>query len=203
MFSGIIEKTGRVTTLSRSGQSLVLSVKTGFRDLAPGESIAINGVCLTVTKISQGGTVAFFVSPETIQRSNLGALSVGNLVNLERAVRLETRLSGHLVQGHVDGMAILSSITPEADACRLEFRLPAIMGRYCIEKGSIALNGVSLTLNQVAPQPDKNFLIKLTIIPLTWKHTNLHALQIGAAVNVEIDVIAKYVESLCHPYLKP
>jgi len=203
MFSGIIEKLGRVQTVSRTGQSLTVVVETGFEGLELGESVAVNGVCLTVSEYSAGGGATFFVSSETIKRSNLGSLAAGDLVNLERAVRPETRLSGHLVQGHVDGKATLSSLTPDAEAYRLQFLLPGALGRYCIEKGSIALNGVSLTLNCVAPQRGESYLIEITIIPHTWEHTNLHTLEIGAEVNVEIDVIAKYVESLCQPYQKP
>ncbi len=203
MFSGIIEKLGRIKTVSRTGQSLTVVVETGFEGLELGESVAVNGVCLTVSEYSAGGAATFFVSSETIKRSNLGPLVAGNLVNLERAVRPATRLSGHLVQGHVDGKAILSSLTPDAEAFRLRFSLPGALGRYCVEKGSIALNGVSLTLNSVEQQPGENSLIGITVIPHTWDHTNLHTVEIGAAVNVEIDLIAKYVESLCQPYQKP
>lgn len=203
MFSGIVEKLGRIKDVSHKEQTLVLIVDTGFEDLELGESIAVNGVCLTVTDFAETGTATFFVSLETITRSNLGPLVAENLVNLERAVRLETRLSGHLVQGHVDGKAVLSSVTPEGEAYRLQFLVSDVLGKYCIEKGSITLNGVSLTLNGVARAPNENYSIEITIIPHTWEHTNLHALGVGGEVNVEVDMIAKYVESLCQPYLKP
>lgn len=203
MFSGIIERLERVKAVSHKDQTLVLVVETIFDDLELGESIAINGVCLTVTDYTQGQTATFFVSSETIERTNLGALTAGDLVNLERAVRLETRLSGHLVQGHVDGIATLTSSTPDGDQYLLEFSVPASLGRYCVEKGSITLNGISLTLNSVTPEPDQTCSITITIIPHTWEHTNLHAAGIGDKINVEIDIIAKYVETLCQPYLKP
>lgn len=203
MFSGIIERLGRVKSVSHKDQTLVLVVETGFGDLELGESVAINGVCLTVTDFNQSGRAIFFVSSETIARSNLGMLAANDMVNLERAVTLETRLSGHLVQGHVDGMAALTSVMPDGDGYRLTFSLPTALERYCVEKGSITLNGISLTLNAVTPNPDQDPTIQITIIPHTWEHTNLHALKAGNTVNVEVDIIAKYVENLCQPYLKP
>lgn len=203
MFSGIIERLERVKAVSHKDQTLVLVVETIFDDLELGESIAVNGVCLTVTEYTQGQCATFFVSSETIARTNLGVLTAGDLVNLERAVRLETRLSGHLVQGHVDGMATLASMMPDGDQHCLAFLVPDNLGRYCVEKGSITLNGISLTLNSVTPEPDQNCRITVTIIPHTWENTNLHTAGIGDKINVEIDIIAKYVETLCQPYLKP
>lgn len=203
MFSGIIEKLGRVKKTERKDQALVLSIESGFLDLSLGESVAVNGVCLTVVKHEQNGVAEFFVSCETIARSNLGALKAGDGVNLERAVRLETRLSGHLVQGHVDGKAALSLLAPEQDAYRAEFLLPGALARFCVEKGSIALNGVSLTINGIQMRADNQSAIQITIIKHTWEYTNFKAMKIGDEVNVEVDVIAKYVESLCQAYLKP
>lgn len=203
MFSGIIERLAPVTSATHRDRTLVLIVKTGWGDLELGESIAVNGVCLTVTETGEGGAATFFVSPETIARSNLGRLADGDRVNLERSVRLESRLSGHLVQGHVDAKAILTTIVPESGAHRLELALPAALARYCVEKGSIALDGISLTLNGVAGQGEHTATISITIIPHTWDHTNLHAARIGDEINVEVDVMAKYVERLCLPYLKP
>ncbi|WP_456389051.1 riboflavin synthase [Profundibacter sp.] len=203
MFSGIIERLERVKAVSHKDQTLVLVVETVFDDLELGESIAVNGVCLTVTEYTQGQSATFFVSSETIERTNLGVLAAADVVNLERAVRLETRLSGHLVQGHVDGMATLTSATPDGEQYLLEFSVPANLGRYCVEKGSITLNGISLTLNSVTPDQDQTCSITITIIPHTWENTNLHAVRNGDKINVEIDIIAKYVETLCQPYLKP
>lgn len=201
MFSGIIEKVAKVVEIKEIGHSRELTLETGFQDIELGESIAVNGVCLTATSTSPDKTT-FFISPETMSRSNLGELKQGRNVNLERSVALETRLSGHMVQGHVDGMATLASLETESDSYKLTFKIPNQLGRYCVEKGSICLNGTSLTINQI----DKNFqdfcLISITIIPHTWDHTNLSDLSVGNEVNVEVDVIAKYVESLCLPYLK-
>lgn len=202
MFSGIIERLATVAGAEHRRGSLVMVFETGWSDLELGESIAVNGACLTVTEFDNKGTATFFVSPETIQRTNLGKLAVGTRVNLERSVRLQSRLSGHLVQGHVDGKARLSSIAPAGGAYQLELILPADLGRYCVEKGSIALDGISLTLNRVT-DGEGDTRIGITIIPHTWEHTNLNAARPGDEINVEVDVMAKYVERLCQPYLKP
>ena len=200
MFSGIIERLSRVKETAKQDSTLILTLETGYSDLELGESIAVNGVCLTVVEFAPSGLAKFFVSAETIDRSNLGQLSVGGFVNLERSVRLETRLSGHLVQGHVDGKARLATVTPQDGAYLLALTLPRSLARYCVEKGSIALNGISLTLNAVEDSADQT-VIRLTIIPHTWEHTNLQHLTPGADVNVEVDVMAKYVERLCQAYL--
>lgn len=200
MFSGIIERLAKLRAVQPEDGRLILTIETGFPDLELGESVAVNGVCLTVVTFDAAGLATFFVSAETIARSNLGALQAGGYVNLERSVRLETRLSGHLVQGHVDGKAKLAAVTPSQGAYLLELTLPREVARYCVEKGSIALNGISLTLNAVEDSADHS-LIRITIIPHTWEHTNLQHLTPGADVNVEVDVMAKYVERLCHAYL--
>ena len=202
MFSGIIEKLARVTLAAPSGGSLEIELESGWPDLSLGESIAVNGVCLTVTQFDAAGLSRFFISPETLARTNLGALAVGQYANLERAVTLETRLSGHLVQGHVDGLARLVERVEADGAWRHVFLLPQALGRYCVEKGSIALNGISLTINGLEDRDDGVAML-VTIIPHTWEHTNLNTLAIGDALNVEVDVMAKYVERLCLPYLKP
>lgn len=205
MFSGIIERVGRVeAAASEAGGALRLSLATGYADLDLGESVAVNGVCLTVVRHDQAGLADFFVSPETLDRTNLGGVRAGDSVNLERAVTLSTRLSGHLVQGHVDGLARLIERHDDGGAWRVVFSLPAGLHRFCVEKGSIALNGVSLTLNTVGPcEPDQRFRIGLTLIPHTWTHTNLQHLALNDPVNVEVDVMAKHVEQLCRAYLKP
>lgn len=202
MFSGIIEKLALVAMARPIDGAIEIELETGFADLALGESVAVNGVCLTVTYFDGAGRARFFISPETIARSTLGELASGHKVNLERSVKLESRLSGHLVQGHVDGLARLVERVEEGGAFRHRFVLPAALGRYCVEKGSIAINGISLTINAVEPDAGEVALL-VTIIPHTWEHTNLHAIAIGDVLNVEVDVMAKYVERLCLPYLKP
>ena len=199
MFSGIIESLGRVEAANFDAGKLMLQVATGFPDLTLGESVAINGTCLTVVEFDAQGLAAFYASAETLARTNMGALRQGGLVNLERAVSLSTRLSGHLVQGHVDGLAKLHSITPEAGAYKIELLLPPHLAKYCVEKGSIALDGISLTLNVVTDLPTGEAVIGLTIIPHTWAHTNLQTRAVGDLINVESDVFAKYVERLCKP----
>lgn len=201
MFSGIIETLGKIRSASFADGNLTLDLETGFADLELGESIAVNGTCLTVVSFDATGLAQFYASPETLNRTNLGELRAGAVVNLERAVSMATRLSGHLVQGHVDGMARLEAVIPEAGAYRIELTLPQTLARYCVEKGSIALDGISLTLNAVTDLPEGGCRIYLTIIPHTWSHTNLHARKPGDLLNVESDVIAKYVERLCKPAL--
>ena len=197
MFSGIIENLGHVCAAVLADGNLTLDLETGFADLTRGESVAVNGTCLTVVQYHRTGLAQFYASPETLDRTNLGALRSGSLVNLERAVSMATRLSGHLVQGHVDGLARLDAVIPESGAYRIELTLPQSLARYCVEKGSIALDGISLTLNAVRDVPGGGCQIRLTIIPHTWTHTNLQARKPGDQLNVESDVIAKYVERLC------
>ncbi len=199
MFSGIIERTALLNRIrkdpSSSTQETVFTLKTGFRDLTLGESIALNGVCLTVTRYTTEGEADFYLSPETLDRTAFGNAHEGDCVNLERALRVDSRLSGHLVQGHVDGVATLKRIERHGDSHLLEVLLPRPLGRWCIEKGSITLDGISLTLNSVRDLADGT-AVQLMIIPHTWEHTSLSRKAPGDAMNVEVDVIAKYVERL-------
>jgi riboflavin synthase len=203
MFTGIITAVGRVEAVAREGPARRLTLDTGFDDLDLGESVAVNGVCLTVASRHAPGVADFFVSPETLKRSNLQAVAAGGLVNLERSVTLATRLSGHLVQGHVDGQGRLTGVRKEGDSWRISVVLPVGLRPFCVEKGSIALDGVSLTLNRVDdPDTDGGFAVSITLIPHTWTHTLFQHRAPGAAINVEVDVLAKYVEQLCHAYPK-
>ncbi|PVM85410.1 riboflavin synthase [Caulobacter radicis] len=204
MFSGIIETLGEVVAVAPEDGALRLSLATGFPDLVLGESVAVNGVCLTVVRHDPDGGADFFVSPETLARTSLGAAVAGTVLNLERAVTLSTRLSGHLVQGHVDGVARLSEVIDDGGSRRLTLSLPGALRAFCVEKGSIALDGISLTLNHVGPADEGGrFPVGITIIPHTWTHTNLQHAALGDPINVEVDVLAKYVERLCHAYLTP
>lgn len=208
MFTGIIQTVAPVTQVEPTRDSTRLRVATGFADLEPGESVAVNGVCLTVTEFDARGDALFFVSPETLAKSNLGGLAAGSRVNLERAVTLGTRLSGHLVQGHVDGMGKLASIdrqgTAGAESYLFRIEIPSRLARYCVEKGSIALNGVSLTINSIeephASGGASSAFVSITLIPHTWTHTQFQDARPGDAINVEVDVLAKYVEKLGGPY---
>jgi riboflavin synthase len=195
MFSGIIEKLGKVIDTSRTSDSLKIRVQTGYPDLENGESVAVNGVCLTVAERTNEGEAFFFLSQETLDRSNLGSITKGTLLNLERALTLQTRLSGHWVQGHVDGKSKLLEVISHSESHALQFEIPLSVSRYCVEKGSITLNGISLTINSIRETADRAE-IGIMIIPHTWTHTNLSQLKAGDEVNVEVDILAKYVERL-------
>ena len=200
MFTGIIDRIGTVAMAEHQGASLQCDIETGYDDLELGESVAVNGVCLTIAALT-GAAARFFASSETLNRTTLGRLGKGSRVNLERAARLSTRLSGHLVQGHVDGMATLQSLAADGEAYRLSIAIPAALSRYCVEKGSIALDGVSLTINTITTAAE-GATIGIMIIPHTYQHTALQDVRPGGHLNVEVDVIAKYVERLCQPLMK-
>jgi len=196
MFTGIIEATGQIKAIEKQNQGLTLHIETPFRDLILGESVAVNGVCLTVTRLVDKEAY-FFVSSETLNKTNLSHATINSNVNLERALLPTARLSGHLVQGHVDGQASLLSIKAVGDAYELQVRIPQNFLKYTVEKGSITLDGISLTINRI----DGDILFFM-IIPHTWNHTALHDCTSGHRLNFEVDIIAKYAERLCTPYLK-
>ena len=192
MFTGLIEDLGTVRELRKGSDSARLSVVTAIPmdELELGESIAVNGICLTVTSFG-GGSFMADVSPETLGRSNLGALLPGSRVNLERALRLGDRLGGHWVSGHVDAVGSLEQAQRDGNAWRLTVRLPAEVNRYVVEKGSVAVDGISLTVNSVG---DETFSV--AIIPHTLALTTLKEAKVGARVNIETDILGKYVERL-------
>lgn len=201
MFSGIIETLGIVRGLALRERDMTLTVSTGMTNLALGESIAVNGVCLTVVedggaRLAADGPATFHVSAETLARTALGRLKEGDRVNLERACTPATRLSGHIVQGHVDGIGHLASVEEIGESKHLTIRLPSALRPYVVEKGSIALDGISLTVNALGDVREDTFPIHLMIIPHTWAHTALGELAMHDPLNVEVDVLAKYVESL-------
>ncbi len=190
MFSGIIEKTAKLTSVSVKDHSSVLKLDTGFNDLTLGESVALNGICLTVAEIlNNSGEVSFYVSPETLMRTSLGNAKAGTTVNLERALKMGDRISGHIVSGHVDGLAKLTRMKKNSDAWLLEFTLPPELARYTIEKGSIAIDGVSLTVNTATQNS-----VSIMLIPHTWSHTRFSEIEVGDLVNIEVDSMAKYIE---------
>ncbi|HEY0815438.1 MAG TPA: riboflavin synthase [Pseudonocardia sp.] len=195
MFTGIVEEVGEVLAVRESAEVVLLTVR-GPRvtsDAAHGDSIAVNGVCLTVIdpEGSSDGTFTVELVPETLKRSSLGAAAAGTGVNLERAMAANGRLGGHIMQGHVDGVATLLRRNPAERSDELVFSLPRDLARYVVEKGSIAVDGVSLT---VADVTDDTFAVAL--IPTTLATTTLGVRQPGDTVNLEVDVIAKYVEKL-------
>lgn len=192
MFTGLIEDVGRISAIRFRDGSAVLTVETRLaaRSMALGASMAVNGACLTVVKESRGA-FTFDVSPETLRRTNLGSLTVGSPVNLERPMRLRERLGGHLVTGHVDGTATVASIKKQGEFTIFTFRVPAALERFLVSKGSVAVDGISLTVNDCA----KN-RFSVAIIPFTLQHTNLRHRRVGDKVNIETDLIGKYVERL-------
>ncbi|KAB8185562.1 riboflavin synthase [Microbispora catharanthi] len=192
MFTGIVEELGEVVALEPRGDSARLTVRGAVvtADAGHGDSIAVNGVCLTVAD-AEGDSFTADVMKETLDRSSLGALSPGSRVNLERAVRADQRLGGHIVQGHVDGTGEVLSREPGEHWEVVRLSLPANLARYVVEKGSIAVDGVSLT---VAGVTDDSFSVSL--IPTTLELTTLGRKKPGEPVNLEVDVIAKYVEKL-------
>ena len=198
MFTGIVTAVGKVAKATREGGkgngegAVVLEIRAPYRSLKKGESIAVNGACLTVEKVTRGGFTVRAVDT-TLDRTLFGEYEVGRKVNLERAVRAADRLGGHLVQGHVDGVATVDHVTTRGEAVVVGLRVPDGVRAVCIPQGSITVDGVSLTLTAL-PGP---WLVQVSLIPFTRDKTTLGALQPGARVHVEGDVIGKYVRQLC------
>lgn len=193
MFTGIIEELGTVVSLDprAAGSRLRIRCPTVLSDLTEGASISVNGVCLTALAIT-ADSFAADLAPETLQRSNLGDLAAGSRVNLERPVTPATRLSGHIVQGHVDATGVVESLEDlGAGNYWLKVRIPQTLDRYLVEKGSIAIDGISLTIASL-----QDSLVGVTVIPHTMSHTTLGVAKPGSRVNIEVDVLAKHVEKL-------
>ena len=192
MFTGLVEGTGTILRLERAGKDLRLTVQVSFEqhELEIGESIAVDGVCLTVVGSGEGAFTVD-VSQETLSRSTLGQRRQGDEVNIERALRLGDRMGGHLVNGHVDGTGRVAARRWQGESIVFQFEVPAEVSRYLIEKGSVAVNGVSLTVNRC---DGRHF--EVSIVPHTARATTMAKLQVGDVVNVEVDIIGKYVEKL-------
>ena len=191
MFSGIIETTGTITQIDQIAEGVQLSLSTNIplAQISLGESICINGTCLTVTVIGEA-SLSFDVSAESLRRTNLGDLKAGDTVNIERSLRLEDRLSGHLVFGHVDGVGQVASVQPEGDSFLYTFEVPQELSRYLVEKGSVAVDGISLTVFHCQPTS-----FTCAIIPHTHQVTTLHTRKAGDRVNIESDMQGKYIEN--------
>jgi len=228
MFSGLVENTGEVVTVYNVGDAVRMSIQGGriMHDASLGDSIAVNGVCLTVAELDvESGVFGADVMQESLNRSVLGDLRPGSIVNLERALRADARLGGHIMQGHVDGTARLVSRTPSENWEVLRFELPAQLAKYVVEKGSIAISGVSLTVSAISetsrpsataatstvpsgpefetiskttptPNADSGDWFEVSLIPTTLSETTLGTLAVGERVNLEVDIIGKYVEKL-------
>lgn len=190
MFTGLIEGTGKLKTLEPRGKDMRLSIQASFdlEGFQTGESVAVDGVCLTAVSW-QARAFTVDVSQETLSRSTLGHRSAGDEVNLERALRLGDRLGGHLVNGHVDGKARVMARKQRGDSLVFVFEVVAELGRYIIEKGSVAVNGVSLTVNRCDEQS-----FDVNIVPHTARWTTIGTWRVGDEVNIEVDIIGKYVE---------
>jgi riboflavin synthase len=196
LFSGIVEAIGEIRGAVPTAGGLRLSIGASFEGLALGESVCVSGVCLTVVAASPG-TFDAEVSAETLRRSKLGRLRQGDMVNLERSLRLGDRLGGHLVFGHVDGTGRLRAVTPEGESALYEFEAPETVSRYLVEKGSVAVDGVSLTVFRC-----KEEAFSAAVIPHTARVTTIGRLRPGDEINLESDMIAKYVETLARAYLR-
>jgi riboflavin synthase len=192
MFTGLVEGKGKVTGIDRVSGEIILTISPTFdmADTGIGDSIAVNGVCLTATRILEGA-FSVDVSGETISRTNLGQLSRGEVVNLERALRLGDRIGGHLISGHVDGIGVVLSSEPSQRSQRIRVGIDKEIARYTIEKGSIAVDGISLTINHC-----DHASFEVNIIPQTSQETTILEKRVGDKVNIETDLIGKYVERL-------
>lgn len=192
MFTGIIEELGQIAGIEKhaKGAKVKISAKIVVDRTAAGDSIAVNGVCLTALDITAKSFTAD-VSQETLNRSTIGDLVSGSKVNLERAVTPSTRLGGHIVQGHVDGRGKFLEALAEGDFWTVRVSYPGEIGQYLVHKGSISVEGISLTIANLTDE-----FFEVAVIPKTWEMTNLSSLQKGSAVNLEVDVIAKYVERI-------
>ncbi|HVQ48218.1 MAG TPA: riboflavin synthase [Gemmatimonadales bacterium] len=191
MFTGIITEVGSVARADHDADGLELTIRSSYSDLEPGESIAVDGACLTVQELSDG-TFQAHVIRTSLDRTRFADYVPGQRVNLERALRLGDRLGGHLVQGHVDGLGWVEMVTERDDARLLNIRVPPSVGRTSVPQGSITVDGVSLTVNAKL-EPD---LIQISLIPFTLQHTTLGERRVGDRVHLEADTIGKYVEAL-------
>lgn len=189
MFTGIIKHLGVVRR--QSPNHLTISCKTSIPGLTKAESIAVNGVCLTITKIDRMGVFTVDIMPETLEKTTLASLKMQSLVNLELPVTTKTFFSGHIVAGHVDGVAKLEGVLKKGNSINLKFSVPEKLSKYIVNKGSIAINGISLT---VIAAGKKYFTAG--IVPYTWDNTMLNTLKTGDRVNIETDILAKYLERL-------
>lgn len=192
MFTGLVEETGQIRSVRRAGRSLHLTVgaRTVLEGMRQGDSIAVNGVCLTVVRFDPGSFTAD-VMPETYEKTSLGSLTPGSAVNLERTMAVGDRFGGHIVQGHVDGIGRITALEQDEIAWLVTVAAPAELLRFMVPKGSVAIDGISLTVVDVT---DQHF--RVSLIPHTWAVTSMKERRPGDPVNLEVDILAKYVERM-------
>lgn len=191
MFTGIVDAVGRVDSVALNNGA-ELRIKAPYKGLRKGESIAVNGACLTIERVVKGGFTVHAVAA-TLGRTLIGAWTKGRAVNLERALRMSDRLGGHFVQGHVDGIGTVARVTEQSDALLVDVRVPREVAHYLVPHGSVTVDGVSLTINAL-PAPG---IMQVSLVPFTRTHTTLGRLAAGDGVHVEADVLGKYVRQLC------
>ena len=190
MFTGLVKDIGTIISVEENTEGKIFEIKTNLiSEIKIDDSVAVNGCCLTATKINENSFIAQAVHV-TLEKTSLGYLQVGSKANLELAMRLSDRLGGHLVQGHVNAKAKLKSIEPKGNNINLWFDIPVTQMKYIISEGSIAISGISLTVAAIVENS-----VMVTIIPHTWHHTNLNTLNINDEVNIEVDMMAKYLEN--------
>ena len=191
MFTGLVEAVGTVASIEHRGEQARLAIGIPFaRELAPGDSVAVNGCCLTVAALTERGA-CFDLLAQTLRVTSLGGLAAGSSVNLERAMQIGDRFGGHFVQGHVDATGLITRLEASGQDHILGVSLPPEIHRLCVDKGSLAVDGISLTIAELGANE-----AVFWITPHTWEHTHLHAACIGQAVNLEADMLAKHVEKL-------
>ncbi|MFL5508083.1 MAG: riboflavin synthase [Gemmatimonadaceae bacterium] len=196
MFTGLIEQVGEVESVRQTDAGRELRVRAPYPDLTAGESIAVNGACLTVRDFGDGWFEAAAVTT-TLERTTIGAWKKGTMVNLERAMRADDRLGGHIVQGHVDCVGTIAGVARDGDALLVDISIPSAFEPLFVLHGSVAIDGVSLTVNDIKPRG-----VQVSLIEYTLRHTNLGDLRAGTGVHIEADIIAKHVRRLLEPYLR-
>ena len=207
MFTGFVREIGRLLSKEGGGSSFRLTIGAGeiIEILSPGDSIAIDGACLTVEIVKKDSFIVYS-SPETIKRTTLSQKTIGSPLNLEPSLSTSGRVHGHFVLGHVDGVGKVKEIIQEADSWRFSFQIPPSLGHLCVEKGSIAIDGISLTIAKIEYKtskesvPDEGAVIEAAIIPFTYHNTTLQFRKPGDPVNVESDIFAKYAQKFLEPY---
>ena len=199
MFSGIIETTGKITTKSNDSISVACKDNNLFNDLKKSDSILVDGICLTIVNVSKKhNNFTLEIIPETLSRTNLKDIKINSEVNLERSIKYGDRIGGHLVQGHIDGIGKINKISDIKNSKIINIETTQNIIKFCVLKGYIAINGISLTLTKISPN---NSSVEVAIIPYTYKNTNIKNLILGSIVNIEVDITGKYIKKFVSGYI--